>query len=166
MPANDSTAISIDDIIGSTSSDSTTSDSTAAPKRKYNYKVKTGRPFEYKECYPGKMLKFFREFRSDGTRVYPTVEDFSEYLGVSRQAMNEWRSTFEHFGDAFKQCLSIQSSYLQHGALSERFHPGFTKFLMINNHGMVSDNAVQQSNVNLSIPQGLNIRFIDSTRNT
>ena len=135
-----------------------------ATNGKTKHPGRTGRPIEYKPCLVKKLYDYFNGFVPDGTRVLPSFEGFAQKQRVSIQAMNEWSKRFSDFGEAMKNCLNIQKEWLVNGALSERYHPGFTKFLMINNHGMISDNAVQQANVNLAIPQGLNIRFIDSTR--
>lgn len=138
------------------------SDSTSMVQRR---KYKIGRPSEYRPCIIKKLYDYFNNFKSDGTSVLPTFEQFNQQCKISTQAFQEWRTAFPDFGVAYKNCLEIQKQWLTNGALSERYNPGFTKFLMINNHGMVSENSVQKTDANINVSGGIRIAWTDATSN-
>lgn len=165
MTTSDSTSTPIVDP-GPSLSDSNQNSGATVVKR-VKHPGRTGRPTEYRPCLVKKLYDYFNGFTSDGTHVLPTMEHFGQLQKLSHQAFNEWRVSHPEFGAAYRNCMEIQKQWLTNGALSERYHPGFTKFLMINNHGMISDNAIQQvnSNANINVSGGIRIAWTDATSN-
>lgn len=66
----------------------------------------------------------------------PSIEGFALFLGVSIEAMEEWREKYPEFKRAINRIKLVQKKILMDNGLSGNYNPIITKLLLSSNHGM------------------------------
>lgn len=115
--------------------------------------ARTGRPTEYRNEFVDEVAKYlkkckdkvteFHKTRGDKSDSYerivevnlPTIEGFSEYIGVSKDSLYEWKSLYQDFSDALDEIIVKQHNALVSGGLSGTYSPVIAKLLLSSNHG-------------------------------
>lgn len=67
---------------------------------------------------------------------FPTFERFASMIGVSVSALRAWRDAYPRFADAYARAKEIQLAIAKENAITKQYDTGFTKFLLVNEHGM------------------------------
>lgn len=108
----------------------------AAPKghAPYNVNGEGGRPKIYTEEFINKQADGLLEWLINPDNIY--FEEFLLDQNIHPKAMYEWIKVNERFNDAYEIAHSRQKQRLLKGATKKEFSEGFTKFVLINNHGM------------------------------
>jgi hypothetical protein len=65
----------------------------------------------------------------------PWFEDFANQRGYPGEYLSRWAKTNEKFHQAYERAQSMQKGLLIKGGLTNKFNPGFTKFVMANTCG-------------------------------
>lgn len=92
-----------------------------------------GRPTDYTEDMPDKVYQYITN--CIGERICPTIAGSACILGVSVDAIEDWREKHSEFGGAIKELLAVQQDMLQTYGLMNKFNPTMCIFLLKNNHG-------------------------------
>jgi len=100
----------------------------------YNVNGEGGRPVKYTlEFIDDQAEKFMTWLKYPRNIFY---QDFLLDQWISPEYLQEWADKSERFSNALKMAKYKQESKLKAGALDKVFDSGFTKFLLVNNHGM------------------------------
>jgi len=117
--------------------------------------VNEGRPTDYRPEYCTQIVEFFQNAKTtreitkkfitkSGYSEYletvaaelPTIEEFAETLGTDTNRLEEWAKKNEAFKVAYARAKALQKNIILKNAITQRYSEGFSKFLLINNHGM------------------------------
>lgn len=106
-----------------------------APMGHPNYDTEglAGRPKKYTEDFINKQADDLLEWLKNSENIF--FEDFLLDQNINPNRMSEWALVNERFLGAYEIAKHRQLSRLKKGAVLKEFDSGFTKFLMINNHG-------------------------------
>ena len=85
---------------------------------------------------PRKMYLYFIGY-SDGVGA-PSFQKFARSIGATTAELEAFRKR-PHFDRAWRECLEIRRDYLIDAALSRRFDPSFTKFLLAEEESAVGE---------------------------
>ena len=118
-----------------------------------------GRPTKYRKNFPDLAQKYFDIESVAGH--YPGIAGLAVFLDCCKSEIYEWAKIHKDFSDALEKGSHIAEKILMNKALDQTWNPGFSKFLAINNFGMLSDNQKLESNNTHNFPAGITISFID-----
>jgi hypothetical protein len=106
-----------------------------APLGHPNYDTEglAGRPKKYTEEFINKQADDLLEWMKIEGNIY--FEKFLLDQSISPQRMTEWASVNKRFSEAYRIALLYQEYKLKDGATKKNYSEGFTKFMLINNHG-------------------------------
>lgn len=76
---------------------------------------------------PRRLYSFFTSSCESGT--LPSIEKFARSIGATAEEIEEMRAHRE-FERAYREAGEIRRDYLIDGALTRRYDPSFTKFLL------------------------------------
>lgn len=65
----------------------------------------------------------------------PSVEDFAEYLEVSRKTIYNWEKEYPDFAEALDKIRIRQHNLIINGSLSGYYNPVISKLILTTNHG-------------------------------
>jgi hypothetical protein len=65
----------------------------------------------------------------------PSIEDFAEYLGVSRKILYIWEKEYPDFAEALEKIRTRQHNLIINGSLSGYYNPVISKLILTTNHG-------------------------------
>ena len=120
-----------------------------APKgNQYAVGNKGGRPTKYKPEYCQQIIEYFsrepvttlykREYYKDGALKsetpilhpadFPTLQEFANMIGVSKQTVLTWTEQHEEFMDAFTRAKDIQESIWLKNGMSNLYNAQFAQF--------------------------------------
>ena len=99
-------------------------DAEGRPKMRKN-KIK------YSSDLPRRMYSFFHSYCESGA---PSFSKFARSIGATLEDLTKFRKK-EEFERAWRECNEIRRDYLIDNALTRRFDPSFTKFLLCNEYG-------------------------------
>ena len=85
----------------------------------------------YSTKLPREMYLFFCSYSGEGL---PSFRKFAQSIGLTLGDITEYRRHRE-FDRAYRECSEIRRDYLIDNALTRRFDPSFTKFLLCNEYG-------------------------------
>lgn len=105
---------------------------TAVKKRK-RIKLR-GAPRKYKAEYPQMMIDYFLEYVESGKGGIPEFLEFALEIGVTSRTLNNWKSEYEEFAEAYALCNEIQEWYLERMGLMGTNNPRMTQFLLSVKH--------------------------------
>ena len=134
---------------------------------------------KYKHEYAEKLVQYFmpenesviydEEFYSDGTvkkrtpRMvlpprFPTFELFAAEIGVTFPTLLNWREQHSEFREAYDLAKQMQLGIAKRCGVTKLYDASFTKFLLVNDHGLSDRSAVETSQdkpfeVNITIRQ-------------
>jgi hypothetical protein len=120
---------------------------------------KFGRPTKYRSNYPTLAQTYFDQ--QQAAQKYPSVAGLAVFLSCAKSQIYEWGRLHEDFQSALDKGKVMAERMLMEKALDESWNPGFTKFLMVNNHDMVSEHNKLETNNTHNFPSGISITFID-----
>jgi hypothetical protein len=123
--------------------------------------MQLGRPTDYTDDMPAKVHAFTTEAVESG--ICPTVAGVARILGVSIDAIEDWRKKHEDFGGAIKRLLATQQDMLQLGGLTNKWNPTMSIFLLKNNHGFKDSTSIDHTTKGKEIPNKLIIEVINGT---
>ena len=128
-------------------------------------KPKVGRPTKYKESYPQELKEYFDQplyvYRTEQKMSasgavkdievrepngMPTFEGFARKIGVLHETLVEWTKKHDAFSVAYKDCKGVQKQFILHHGMTGGYNANFTKFVAINNLGMVDKSEVKTEN--------------------
>ena len=90
------------------------------------------RKIKYTSDLPRQLYSFFI---SHGTDVIPSFDKFAKSIGATLAEIENFREHTE-FDRAYRECSEIRRDYLIDAALTRRYDPSFTKFLLAAEFGM------------------------------
>jgi len=109
--------------------------------KKYNYKMKTGRPEEYKgEATIKKVNEYLDSCKDEYVGLakivvrLPSIEGLALYLDISRSTLYLWKENHSEFSDILDKLLSRQAEVLLNKGLSGDYNPTISK-LVLAKHG-------------------------------
>ena len=85
----------------------------------------------YSTKFPREMYLFFSSYSGEGL---PSFRKFAQSIGLTLGEITEFRKHRE-FDRAYRECSEIRRDYLIDNALTRRFDPSFTKFLLSESEG-------------------------------
>ena len=97
---------------------------------------------KYSKDLPRKMYLYFTGY-SDSIGA-PSFQKFARSIGATTAELQAFRKR-PHFDRAWRECLEIRRDYLIDSALSRRFDPSFTKFLLSEGEGDGGDEGAKLS---------------------
>lgn len=103
---------------------------------------------EYDPSLERQMLSYFGG-QADGE--YPTFADFARRVGVPTAQLELWRSEQPAFASVWEECRHRQQARLITGALTRRFDPSFTKFLLCHEFGFGEENVETDFTVTVEV---------------
>ena len=110
----------------------------AITKKKYNYKVKTGRPTKYipKTIFP-KIEEYFEMVGREQTSL-PTIEGLALHLGVNPDTIYEWGKKYPKLSETLKKIMAKQKQQLIDDGMygGKEVNAAMAIFLLKVNHGM------------------------------
>lgn len=65
----------------------------------------------------------------------PSIEDFAEFLGVSRKSLYNWEKQYPDFAEALEKIRTKQHNLVVNGSLSGYYNPVISKLILTTNHG-------------------------------
>ena len=110
-----------------------------------------GRPTKYRDDMPDRLIKFFNipEIKKQGGKVvaeeYPMVIDFCLQEDISNDTFFRWVKEHKAFSDAYSKVKKIQEKFLVKNSIQNRYNPYFSQFVLMNNHGWVKSEKVEQT---------------------
>lgn len=120
-------------------------------------KQKPGRPTKYKDDMPERLIKFFNipETKKSGGKTvaeeYPMVIDFCLQEDICNDTFFEWVKQHKDFSDAYSKVKKIQEKFLVKNSIQNRYNPYFAQFVLMNNHGWVKQEKIEQTVQNITI---------------
>lgn len=66
----------------------------------------------------------------------PTLEGFAQFIGVSKDAIEDWEKKYVEFGGSLRKIRTEQHKRLVDRGLEGTYNPTIAKLLLTNNHGM------------------------------
>lgn len=134
---------------------------------------------KYKPEYAERIVQYFlpadetviydEEYYDDGTvkkrtpRMvlpprFPTFELFAADIGVTFQTLLNWRDAHPEFAEAYDIAKQMQLGVAKRGGVMKLYDANFTKFVLVNDHGMSDRSAVETSQdkpfeVNITVRQ-------------
>lgn len=113
------------------------------------------RPTSYKREYLDKINEYLDEhtdttkkvlikISSKGSKEYieklivdlPTIEGFSEYIGVARKTIYNWKNDHKDFAEELEKIETTQLTRLINNGLSGAYNSAIAKLVLSANHGM------------------------------
>ena len=88
---------------------------------------------KYSESMPRQLYSFFTSSADSGT--LPSFERFARSIGVTLEDITAFRKHRE-FDRSYRECSEIRRDYLIDAALTRRFDPSFSKFILGAEYGM------------------------------
>ena len=85
----------------------------------------------YSTKFPREMYLFFSSYSGEGL---PSFRKFAQSIGLTLGEITEFRKHRE-FDRAYRECSEIRRDYLIDNALTRRFDPSFTKYLLSTEYG-------------------------------
>jgi len=106
-----------------------------APRGHPNYDAEglAGRPKIYDDAFMEKEAVELEKWIEKPNS--PWFEDFANQRGYCPEYLSRWAKENERFNQAYKRAQAMQKSLLVRGGLTNKFNPGFTKFVMANTCG-------------------------------
>ncbi len=105
-----------------------------------------GKKKGYSKDLPRKMYSYFTSY-GQGTGA-PSFSKFAISIGITLEELNSYRE-HDKFDRSYRECSEIRKDYLIDMALSRRFDPSFTKFLLSETE--VSETESNQFTINLEV---------------
>lgn len=142
------------------------------------FKKKNRAAVKYRDEYCQMLLDYFtlqerqiiyeKKYYKDGTLQcetpkfilpprLPTFELFAAKIGVVPNTLLNWCEKYPRFADAYALAKSMQLGIAKQGGAMKDYDGNFTKFLLVNDHGM-SDKTTQEQTQDK--PFEVNIRVI------
>jgi len=121
-----------------------------APKKKHP----GGRPTRYKKEYCQQLIDFFNVDTVERyeppyadkvqfiTNPPPMFQRFALKIGVHIDTLHEWRKRHVKFSEAYNTAKKIQEAMIAENALTNKYNPGFSKFMLAANHGWVEKQEI------------------------
>lgn len=106
-----------------------------APKghEPYNKNGEGGRPLKYDDAFiENEAVELERWIEKPSSYWF---EDFANQRHYSPEYLSRWAKENERFNQAYARAQAMQKSLLVRGGLTNKFNPGFTKFVMANTCG-------------------------------
>lgn len=100
----------------------------------YNVNGEGGRPIEYTEEVFSQLADELIEWSNDPKNIF--VEKFATNKRKSPPILQDWANKSARFAEALKYAKHVQEAKLKEGGLTRKYSDSFTKFLLINNHGV------------------------------
>ena len=100
----------------------------------YNIFGESGRPPIYTEEFINNQADMLIEWLKDDNNIF--FKDFLLDQHILPENMALWADKNERFSVAYQYAKHKQESKLKKGALNKGYDVGFTKFLLVNNHGV------------------------------
>jgi len=117
--------------------------------KKYNYKVKTGRPTKYKPAVFKKIEKYLSMCGREQTSL-PTIEGLANYLDITSETIRQWAKEYPKFSLTIKKLVDKQKQQLMDDGMygGKEVNAAMAIFLLKVNHGMREQPTVlQQFNI-------------------
>ena len=103
---------------------------------------------KYSGDLPRQLYTFFITHSDSGA---PSFEKFARSIGTTLEEITEFRKHRE-FERAYRECNEIRRDYLIDAALTRRYDPSFSKFLLACEYGMgEKDKEKEDSELNVTI---------------
>jgi|GEM_PF-4083931 len=105
------------------------------------------RKSKYNPQVINQLLDYMRKYESQGD-VIPTVEGFSDVIGVCKKTVYNWsqKPENESFLHALERLKNKQHRILLNKGLMNLINPTLTKLMLINNHGYSEKKEVKSEN--------------------
>ncbi|MCX7553640.1 terminase small subunit [Marinicella sp. S1101] len=105
------------------------------------------RKTKYNEQTTQQLIDYMGEYETHGD-VIPTVEGFSDVVGVCKKTVYNWSQKPENkeFLHALERLKTKQHRTLLNRGLSCQINPMLTKLMLINNHGYTEKKEVKKDN--------------------
>ena len=87
---------------------------------------------KYTGVLPRQLYTFFISYSDQGA---PSFDKFARSIGATLEEITEFRKHGE-FERAYRECNEIRRDYLIDAALTRRYDPSFSKFLLTAEYGM------------------------------
>lgn len=94
-------------------------------------KVRTDEFYEFHKTRGTKSDSYEEKVRVQ----LPSIEDFAEYVGVSRKTIYNWEAEFKDFAEALDKIRIRQHNLVVNGSLSGYYNPVISKLILTTNHG-------------------------------
>ena len=106
------------------------------------------RKIKYTDGLPRQLYTFFVSQGSDGP---PSFDKFARSIGATLDDILQFRKHRE-FERAYRECNEIRRDYLIDAALTRRYDPSFSKFLLACEYGMgEKDKEKEDGELNVTI---------------
>ena len=103
---------------------------------------------KYSGDLPRQLYTFFITYSDSGA---PSFEKFARSIGVTLEKIEHFRKHSE-FERAYRECNEIRRDYLIDAALTRRYDPSFSKFLLACEYGMgEKDKEKEDGELNVTI---------------
>ena len=99
---------------------------------------------QYKSDYPRLIYTFFVTY--EDTKGPPSFSKFARSIGATLKDIERFRK-YRLFDEAYRECNEIRRDYLIDNALTRRYDPSFTKFLL----GLEYPESVDESEKDLCV---------------
>ena len=111
-----------------------------------------GRPTKYSQKLLRRTYEYLNNYSKLGHKI-PTKAGLSLYLGVSKDAIHEWKSHKDKqaFGHAIQELESFQEQELVDKGLDSTFNSTITKLCLATNHGYSDKPQGVDTQVNFTI---------------
>ena len=102
-----------------------------------------GRPTKYTKEFVDNEAELLEEWMKQPGNI--VLNKFATERGYLRQRLTEFCEISEKFSDTFKKAKEWQENLLIENAVTKVFSDGFTKFILINNHGYADKSETKVS---------------------
>ena len=112
-----------------------------------------GRPTLYDPSFIGEVDKYL-EVTGKSQQHLPKLQSFAIWLGVSMDALEDWRKLYPEFGGALKRIMNLQAEQLIDDGIygGKEVNATIVKLLLQNNHGMKEKTDVTTNDKDIPTP--------------
>ena len=101
----------------------------------------------YTNDMPHRLYTFFLSYTDHGA---PSFGKFARSIGVTLAEVEAFRR-YSEFDRAYRECNEIRRDYLIDNALTKRFDPSFTKFLLTSEYRMGEDIGDDEKKIDITL---------------
>lgn len=105
------------------------------------------RKTKYTKQTTQQLIYYMAEYETHGD-VIPTVEGFSDVIGVCKKTVYNWsqREENKEFLHALRRLKTKQHRTLLNKGLMNQINPMLTKLMLVNNHGYTEKKEIKKDN--------------------